>query len=230
MNNYEENKAFGFEPENESKNFNYNDISGLGESDYENEDLFNTEVSNTTEPEQLEDFKISEETKLDENLGYTLEYPIDYSESADEKTDAIEKDIQNEDNESDGISNEGFNSGFWGYDQHNSFLTEEDTEKTDEFVQVNNDSDLVEEVTQQLEYPIDQQETEQIESEETEENIIEDKQEDLNNLGSVDTEFLESEENFDSASLDRDYEYSVVEPTMVIEEDTKKEMFTETPI
>ena len=38
------NETFSFG--NEPNNFEYNGITGLGESDYENEDLFNSEVSN----------------------------------------------------------------------------------------------------------------------------------------------------------------------------------------
>ena len=40
------NETFSFG--NKTTNFNYDKISGLGESNYENEDLFNTEVSNET--------------------------------------------------------------------------------------------------------------------------------------------------------------------------------------
>lgn len=48
MENYE-NDIFGFDPENnklndDSDKFNYNDINGLGESDYENDDIFNNEI------------------------------------------------------------------------------------------------------------------------------------------------------------------------------------------
>ena len=35
---------FGMESNEEINNFKYDSISGLGESDYENEDLFSTEV------------------------------------------------------------------------------------------------------------------------------------------------------------------------------------------
>ena len=51
MENYN-NEIFGFdsntnENTEQSVNFNYDSINGLGQSDYENEDLFNTEVENT---------------------------------------------------------------------------------------------------------------------------------------------------------------------------------------
>ena len=49
MNFNEENQSFGFEPENVRETFEYNDISGLGESNYENEDLFNQEVASANE-------------------------------------------------------------------------------------------------------------------------------------------------------------------------------------
>ena len=48
MNNiYNEENAFSFGDSNE-KNLNYSNISGLGESNYENEDLFNEEVSSSS--------------------------------------------------------------------------------------------------------------------------------------------------------------------------------------
>ena len=51
---YFNNEIFGFSNDNnenleQTNNFNYDSISGLGESNYENEDLFNTEVE-ATEP------------------------------------------------------------------------------------------------------------------------------------------------------------------------------------
>ena len=43
MNNYE-NDIFTFSGENNEQTFDYNSLSGLGQSNYENEDLFSTEV------------------------------------------------------------------------------------------------------------------------------------------------------------------------------------------
>ena len=56
MNFNEENQSFGFEPENVRETFNYNDLSGLGESNYENEDLFNQEVATDNEPVEFVPF------------------------------------------------------------------------------------------------------------------------------------------------------------------------------
>lgn len=68
-----DNGAFEFVPNEEGNNFNYNHISGLGESDYENEDLFNVEVE-TTEPMGSLNFGPEKEESLYSNVEIPLEY------------------------------------------------------------------------------------------------------------------------------------------------------------
>ena len=60
-----ENGTFSFENSNFSNNFNYNSLSGLGESDYENEDLFK---------ENLYSDDINLNNKLDENVSETEDF------------------------------------------------------------------------------------------------------------------------------------------------------------
>ena len=65
---------FGTNPNEETENFNYGGISGLGESNYENEDLFSnlppienkTEVNNNTTPDSLNtfDYNLMSDTSL----------------------------------------------------------------------------------------------------------------------------------------------------------------------
>lgn len=64
-----DNEFFGFGTETnediDQNNFNYDSISGLGESDYENEDLFATEVENDfTNDFRISDFEKSESEKI----------------------------------------------------------------------------------------------------------------------------------------------------------------------
>lgn len=74
MNNFE-NDIFEFSSDNNeeieqnSNNFNYDAISGLGESNYENEDLFKSDVDNSLEPSINSEY--NNEIKFNEN-GYAM--------------------------------------------------------------------------------------------------------------------------------------------------------------
>lgn len=63
MENYN-NEVFGFgnntNNEGQFNNFDYNSINGLGQSDYENEDLFNTEVDYNQQLNNSNDFRIAD--------------------------------------------------------------------------------------------------------------------------------------------------------------------------
>ena len=79
MNGYvEENNSFGFGTESniEGNAFNYDNISGLGESNYENEDLFSTEVQNNgTQP----NFDFIPQTIIgnEQGIGFDVKVPIE---------------------------------------------------------------------------------------------------------------------------------------------------------
>ena len=90
MNSYEnEVFEFGTNPNEETSNFNYQDISGLGESNYENEDLFNdippvNETTNVTQPINTDlntfdvnnfDYSITSDKSLNEVEMPTYEAP-----------------------------------------------------------------------------------------------------------------------------------------------------------
>ncbi|MBR6689852.1 MAG: hypothetical protein IKL65_00780 [Bacilli bacterium] len=92
MNNYE-NEVFGFSSDaneelEQASNFNYDTISGLGESDYENEDLFSTEVENNEVP----DFRIGNYS--DKNNDFEIFEPPVSNETSEAKED---ENIQSED-------------------------------------------------------------------------------------------------------------------------------------
>ena len=72
------NEIFGFGAEDnnleQTNNFNYNSISGLGESNYENEDLFSVEETNKQE-EQTND-TVTEDNLFDNNFSFANDYRI----------------------------------------------------------------------------------------------------------------------------------------------------------
>lgn len=59
-NNYINDESFSFDSFDNENNLNFNNISGLGESDYENEDLFGTEVSTQTSSERINNDYVGE--------------------------------------------------------------------------------------------------------------------------------------------------------------------------
>lgn len=85
MNDYVGTDIFGFEPDNDKKTFDYNDLSGLGQSDYENEDIFNAEVDSDNVSSTFVEFKPeNSEEQFDYNLENTTEYkPSDIFTSYD---------------------------------------------------------------------------------------------------------------------------------------------------
>lgn len=62
------NETFGFG--NEVNNFGFGGISGLGESNYENEDLFNTEVSNVTSQSTFDAGSLNHDENQTLNVNY----------------------------------------------------------------------------------------------------------------------------------------------------------------
>ena len=86
MDNYKDIFSFGDADTNENQhnNFNYNEINGLGESNYENEDLFNTEVSpyqNEPIVEENQKNSINNYTSDSSNYSYSYDSFPKYSEN-----------------------------------------------------------------------------------------------------------------------------------------------------
>lgn len=143
MNNYE-NEIFGFgnenvdEVEQPSNDFNYNSISGLGESNYENDDLFRTETASNND-NNLEN---------DNNFNYGVE---DYNNQYQENVTDNETNIEYEDNV--------FDESVSNYTEDTN--TYEDivpiVETTDDVQSLEKDSDIMlEEIP--VEVPVDNQE------------------------------------------------------------------------
>ena len=108
MENYNDNVfEFGSDTNNNfenTNNFNYDSISGLGQSDYENEDLFNTEVDysenyldnvvpnlpDQSEPVSEDNIDFAQEYKLDD-LSDVIETPVAEQDEPKEELQSEEK-------------------------------------------------------------------------------------------------------------------------------------------
>ncbi len=113
MENYNDD-IFEFNSDNndeQNEEFTYDSISGLGESDYENEDLFNTEVNNDTTPVENNNFGISsldsaaEDTNVEEP---SFDYYTQDNENEQEDANNVEtptEDINEVEAPSDNVPN-----------------------------------------------------------------------------------------------------------------------------
>lgn len=187
MNNYMDNDTFDFGKEEikDDVNFNYDSISGLGESNYENEDLFDTEVENNDEvdafqifkPQSFEEQPIEEEK--DEFVPNFGEYENEELQNISDNT-TVEEDVQNQP-----TLEEEFVPSFGEYNNEES---------------QNIESDLEENTFE--DFPV---------SEVVENNVQE---ENFNIQKNIDEEFLDSSDTFKSNAINDEYIIPVVEPTV----------------
>lgn len=227
MNN-EVNETFSFG--SEANNFDYNRISGLGESNYENEDLFNTEVSNdslqTSETlNQYPNFESFNNYENNEFINQPLEYEQDqifYTEEVGQVSNH-NGEIQN----SNGISIHDVNfdqESDQNYQIEALNSTEDQIENTESYGGQNNLEESAEaEETAETTEVFDA--TNQEESELGSDNLDFTVQEETTLNQNVDDSYLDTSVSFESNMFDDNYSLPVVAPTV-----EQKIVLGETPI
>jgi len=247
MNDYLERDAFEFgnESNNNTNSFNYGEISGLGESDYENEDLFNTEVSTNNKIDSFEIFRPQSLKNSDEDLGYNVEVPIDYQavslnqgnddaisysegnnqNKTDELPTSYESLIQNYSDEEE-TENQYFDNDFdsqkvdLNYEQNEvvekqNFEEDVVSSNNDFFAKADEQETSVEQVNSFDNFEVEESDLHNETIEKIEEDVAEETEKISEPIVKIDNEFLDDSGIFGSASVDDSYELPVIEPKQV---------------
>ena len=201
---------FGNDLSNEEGNFEYNNISGLGESNYENEDLFNSNTGDNSQP--VEEFVNVPEFNFEVPVEINNFNPSFYSVTEEQQNEVVEEPVvdpinvfelpvSNENNvfeESNVVEN---NENI--FESVNSF--EESSEPTNVFEESDFDNSNFAFGTSKEIESVDNQINPGFEMDETQNMITAEK---------IDNEFLETEpETFNNSMVDN-FEYDVVAPSV----------------
>ena len=201
---------FGNDLSNEEGNFEYNNISGLGESNYENEDLFNSNTGDNSQP--VEEFVNVPEFNFEVPVEINNFNPSFYSVTEEQQNEVVEEPVDdpinvfelpvsNENNvfeESNVVEN---NENI--FESVNSF--EESSEPTNVFEESDFDNSNFAFGTSEEIESIDNQINPGFEMDGTQNMITAEK---------IDNEFLETEpETFNNSMVDN-FEYDVVAPSV----------------
>ena len=201
---------FGNDLSNEEGNFEYNNISGLGESNYENEDLFNSNTGDNSQP--VEEFVNVPEFNFEVPVEINNFNPSFYSVTEEQQNEVVEEPVvdpinvfelpvSNENNvfeESNVVEN---NENI--FESVNSF--EESSEPTNVFEESDFDNSNFAFGTSEEIESVDNQINPGFEMDETQNMITAEK---------IDNEFLETEpETFNNSMVDN-FEYDVVAPSV----------------
>ncbi len=210
MNNYmNENDAFKFESENDQNNFDFNAITGLGESNYQNEDLFGNENEESKTNASFGAFDsdvmdyLNQSNYIEQPLDQTVNNEVD-SINQEEKSFVVEPFIPEEIEENDEVNVD---------EQQNDFI-ETESDNLDIKESYKEEIPFVEETPEVNEEifntPFESNE-ENVEAQEIQKEFVENN---IEEKSLIDTEFLDDENYFTSNSLENDYELPIEQPTV----------------
>lgn len=223
-----------------NNNFGYTRINGLGESNYENEDLFNTEVSNedSQSTEFIDDSNESQEIPLSDNMNEHQNFI-----NSEEKSEMSNPELNQYPSEtfySNALINQSFNDVSIDNEEQNDTQSVTLPDETENF----NSDEEIDESPEEFNPFIKLDNTDVVnnqvsnfnEIEEQEDKVLNDVQEENNYEPNIDNSYLDISTDFENNEFNIDYNLPVVEPSVESNDNDddsnsgQKNILTDTPI